>query len=158
MEPGMLPDSRMAALTTWATPMRSKSSQGFRASEYTGKSGNSVKFRSTKGVRKLRLAPTIRKDQILEAAVTVATDRGFNKLTRESVAGIAECSVALINTYYSTMTKLRRAVMRVAVKREILPVIAYGLVTGNQQALKASPGLRGRAMSGKLCTDEWARS
>ena len=77
---------------------------------------------------------------------------------RESVAGIAECSVALINTYYSTMTKLRRAVMRVAVKREILPVIAYGLVTGNQQALKASPGLRGRAMSGKLCTDEWARS
>ena len=41
------------------------------------------------------------------------------------------------------MTQLRRNIMRVAVKHEILSVIAYGLATNNPHALKADRDLWG---------------
>ena len=94
-----------------------------------------------------RLKPDIRSADILEAAIQLAREKGFESLTRDGIANRAKVSHGLVTHYYNTMTQVRRAVMRAAVKQEILEIIAYGLATGNPHALKASPELRARAMA-----------
>jgi len=93
-----------------------------------------------------RLEPKERKALILTAAVTVARTKGFQHMTREAIAAMAGITPALVTHHYTTMTQMRRAVMRAAVQREVLSVIAYGLVTGDRYARKASPELRQKAM------------
>lgn len=44
------------------------------------------------------------------------------------------------------MTELRRTVMRAAIKREVLPIVAEGLATRDKQAGKASADLQRRAL------------
>ena len=93
-----------------------------------------------------RMKPKDRKEHILHAALSVARKKGFQRMTREAIAGKAGVTPALITKYYATMTQMRRAVMRAAVRQEILSVIAYGLVIGDKHALKASGELKQRAM------------
>nr|WP_297388215.1 helix-turn-helix domain-containing protein [uncultured Roseateles sp.] len=93
-----------------------------------------------------RLPPKDRKAAILDAALLVAADKGYARMTRDDVAGAAGVSPALVSTYFTTMAQLRRDVMRAAVKREVLPVLAQGLVARDSQALKASDDLRARAL------------
>lgn len=95
----------------------------------------------------MRLARKDRKAQIMESAVIVATRDGFDKLTRELIAEQAEISPSLINQYFNTMTGLRRAVMRHAVRNEILSIIAQGIATRNPYAFKASAELIQRAVA-----------
>jgi AcrR family transcriptional regulator len=94
-----------------------------------------------------RLDPVDRKEQILDAAISEARKVGYSRLTKEAIAQAAECSPALVNFYFSTMTKLRRALMRAAVKREVLEIIAQGLVDKNPQAQAASDAVKRRALS-----------
>ena len=93
-----------------------------------------------------RLKPDVRCTHILDAAVQLAREKGFQNLTRDGIANRAEVSHGLVTHYYNTMKQMRRAVMRAAVKQEILEIIAYGLATANPYALKASPELRARAI------------
>ena len=99
-----------------------------------------------KGVRS-RLAPDARKAGILAAAMDEACDVGFDNMTRRGIAKRAEVSEPLVNTYLGTLTQLRRAVMRQAVKHEMLPVIAQGIATRNQYALHASKELQAKALA-----------
>ena len=89
-------------------------------------------------MKRRRLEPEVRKDRILQAAISVAEDEGFQNLNRIRVAEYAGVAVSLINRYYSTMTKLRRAVMRAAVHQKRLTIIRYGVAVGDKQALKAT--------------------
>ena len=94
-----------------------------------------------------RLKPKERRKQILDTALQLAKEKGFESLTRAAIAKKAQITPALITThYYSTMPQLRRAVMRAAVKQEILEIIAYVLATSNPHALKASSELKERAI------------
>lgn len=97
-----------------------------------------------------RLKPTIRKPHILEAALAVARARTLPQTTLTAVAEEAGISHALVTHYFSTVKKLRRAVMRLAVEQEDLQVIAFGLVTNNKQALKAAPELQQRARGWRI--------
>lgn len=84
----------------------------------------------------MRMDPKARKNEILIAAVALATKTGgFGKLTRKSVAEKAGCSEALVSRYFNTVSNLKRAVMRVAVKDEILSVIGQGVACGDKIAL-----------------------
>ena len=94
-----------------------------------------------------RMNPAHRREQILNAAVGMATDVGLQKTTRDGIAERAGVSMGLVTRYFNTMTQLRRAVMRTAVKNEVLGVIAEGLVMGDPHAKKASPGLKERALA-----------
>lgn len=91
------------------------------------------------------LAPAIRADHILDAALTVSRTTGFRNLTREAVAVQAGISPALVSHYYSTMTKLRRSVMRAAIDREVVEIVAEGLAMKDKHALAAPVSLRVRA-------------
>jgi AcrR family transcriptional regulator len=86
-----------------------------------------------------------RAEKILAAAVTFATRKGFHAVTRKSVAREAGVSAGLVSTYFGGMDKLRTEIMRAAVRDEILPIIAAGIMSGHRVAKAAPAPLRQRA-------------
>ena len=96
------------------------------------------------------LSPAKRKQQILDAAVDRARDHGYMSITRSEVATAAGVSTGLVNKYYSTFPQLKRAVMRAAIQREILEIIAQGLTAKDPQAFKAPDELKKRAVDSIL--------
>jgi AcrR family transcriptional regulator len=92
-----------------------------------------------------RLEPKERRDEILSAAVALAAKGNYQNITRDDVAAKAKCSTGLVTKYFSTMTQLKRAVMREAVAKGNVKVIAQGLADKNPHARKAAPVLREKA-------------
>lgn len=92
-----------------------------------------------------RLAPRDRKAQILDAALEAATPVGIDRITFDAVAKRADVSIGLVIHYFGTMTKLRRTLMREAVKRGVVAIVARGLAVEDPQARKAPPVLRAQA-------------
>jgi AcrR family transcriptional regulator len=96
---------------------------------------------------KKRVSPKLRTKAIIRAALEVAKEHGYAKITREDVADNAGVSLGLITHYFGTMPQLRRAVMRAAVSQEILEVIAQGLANGDDHAKKAPQDLKIKAVA-----------
>lgn len=90
----------------------------------------------------MRLAKKDRTEQLLIVATSIAEKKGLNAVSRAAIAAEAGVSEALINTHYGTMTQLRRAIMRRAVKDRILTIICQGLVLNDPIAKKAPEDLR----------------
>lgn len=93
---------------------------------------------------------TIRKTQILAAAMELADEDGYANITRDGVAARAKCAMGLVNTYYSTMNELRRAVMSEAIRTKNLSIIAAGIVDKHPKALRASDELKREALASCL--------
>lgn len=94
-----------------------------------------------------RLAPDVRSGQILAAAVKLAKAKGFAALTRDSIAEEAQVSTGLVSNYFGSMDDMRNEVMKVAVRDEILPIVAQGIVANNRFAKRAPVTLRQRALA-----------
>lgn len=94
-----------------------------------------------------RLAPEIRKEAILAVALDRALVLGLNNLRRDDIAQHAGVANGLVTRYFNTMTQLRRAVVRAAIHRECLPVLAQALASRDPDALKAPEDLRKRALA-----------
>lgn len=94
----------------------------------------------------MKLKPDIRKDQILKAAVDLSDQMGYESIRRDDVARVAGCSTGLVNRYYATMTQLKRAVIREAIRTERLNIIAQAIVARDPQAQKAPAELIERAL------------
>lgn len=90
-----------------------------------------------------RLNPDARRDQILSTALEVAESCGFSNLSHKAVAEKIGCSRATIHGYFKDLDK---SVMRAAVAREILPIIAQGIVTGDKIACSAREDLKHKAL------------
>ena len=99
-----------------------------------------------------RLTAPIRRDQIVEVALALAARPGctWQSVTRDQIG--RECCITgqAVMHHFNTMAQLRRSIMRAAVQRENLAVVAQGLVAGDPQARKAGVGLRRRAMASAL--------
>lgn len=93
-----------------------------------------------------RLEPDDRTGQILAAAIKLATRKGFHALTRDAIATEADVSSGLVSKYFGKMDKVRDAIMREAVTREILPIVAAGILSRNRVAMRAPEPLRKRAV------------
>jgi AcrR family transcriptional regulator len=87
----------------------------------------------------------VRREQILDAALVLAIDKGYDRITRDGVATKAEVSQGLVNMYFGDMDGLRSALMKYAVSRGNLKVVAQGLIGGHPEALKAPQSLRSLA-------------
>ncbi len=92
------------------------------------------------------LKDEVRRDQILTAAIDMALSTGYNSLTRDGIAKQAGVASGQVNHKFNTMTQLRRNVMRAAVSRELLPIIASGLAMGDVHAQKAPQWLQEKAV------------
>lgn len=86
------------------------------------------------------------RSKILDAAIVIAETQGFLAIRRDGVAIKAGVSMGQINHAFGTLCQLKRSLMRAAVQREVLSVIAFGIVTGDKEALKASDELKQKAM------------
>jgi AcrR family transcriptional regulator len=89
-----------------------------------------------------RLSPSIRTDQLLDAALALATTHGWASLTRDAIAAAADVSGGLVTQRLGTMDQIRRSVMRRAVQRRVVRVVAEGLVARDPRAGKADDALR----------------
>lgn len=94
-----------------------------------------------------KLKPAERKKQILDGAVEQAKRVGYQHVTRDAIAASVGVSAGLINLHFSTMTQLKRDIMRAAVKRKILSIIAQGLAAGDAHARKAPDDLKRLALA-----------
>jgi AcrR family transcriptional regulator len=94
-----------------------------------------------------RLDPKERKSQLLDVALLHAQNKGLNGLRRDAIAADAGVSDGLVSRYFNTMKQLRRAVMRAAINRQILPIIAEGIALRDPDALKAPEELRTKALA-----------
>lgn len=93
-----------------------------------------------------RLDPKIRKQSILTAAVSLSKRHGYANIRRDQVAEVAGVSPALVSKYFATMEDLRRTVMIEAVRLEVAPIVAQGLVAGCSIAKGAPEKLRKEAI------------
>ena len=100
---------------------------------------------ATTTVSKRRANPALRKESILDAAVALAKELTYKKVTRDLVAARAGISPGLVSRYFGTMKQLHRDIIRRAIKDEVLEVVAQGLANGDIHALKASPELKTKA-------------
>jgi len=97
-----------------------------------------------------RLEPNARRAEILAAALIVAANGHYARMTRAQIAGMAGVAGPTVQHYLGTMSELREAVMREAVSRQCLVVIAQGLLAKDQHALCAPETLRRQALNTAL--------
>lgn len=92
-----------------------------------------------------RFTPDVRKEQILTAALSLAATRGYLTVTRDQVADASGVSTALIQYHFKTMAQFRRSLMRHAIAKGCLRVLAQGLACGDEHACKAPDELKQQA-------------
>ena len=83
-----------------------------------------------------------RTSALLDIALQQAQRHGWRALTRDQVAAAAGVSTGLVSARLGTMDALRRSVMRAAVQRRIVRVVAEGLAAGDKHARRADDALR----------------
>ncbi len=74
-----------------------------------------------------RKEPEERKREILEAAIELSKKIGYSHITRDGVAEQAGTSYALVSVYFGTIENLKIEVLKEAIKKEVLEIIAQGL-------------------------------
>lgn len=94
-----------------------------------------------------KLKPEIRKELIIEAAISVAEEVGYLNIQRVDVANKAGCASGTVNRYYGTMNQLKIDVLRHAIKNENYTVIMQGITNNAPQMKKVSDDLKQRACS-----------
>lgn len=102
-------------------------------------------------VVKYRANPTLRKEHILSVALKLSENNGVDTVQRNHIADSAGVSVALVSRYFGTIKKLRRTIVRAAIKQENLPVIAYAIISHNTCVKKISIELRTKALEHFKC-------
>jgi len=96
--------------------------------------GIGPQYKITKGM----VDADLRKGQILGIAVELAKKSSYMKVRRSEIARQADIADATVSKYFNTMTQLRRDIMRVAIRDNILEIIAQGLVERDKHAQKAT--------------------
>lgn len=98
-------------------------------------------------VERKRVVPELRRKHVLNKAIELAKTKGYNSLTRDDVATGANVSPALISHYFGNIDQLRIVVLKLAIKREVLEIVAQGLVREDPIAVQAPKELKHRAAS-----------
>lgn len=76
----------------------------------------------------------------------LATKHGLDAVTREMIAEAGGVSPGLVSWRFTDMPGMRHEIIKVAVKRELLNIIAQGLTAGYAAARRAPIALRERAL------------
>ena len=94
-----------------------------------------------------RLEPKDRKRELVDAGIVAARQVGFNNLRREDVARVAGCANGTLSLHFNTLGQFKRALMREAIKRGELRIIAEGLAIRDPNALKAPEDIKQKAIT-----------
>jgi len=83
---------------------------------------------------------------VLDAAMQEARRVGCPNVQRERIARIAKVSTGTVSIYFGNMAAVRRLIMRTAIERGDLDIIASGLAARDPAALAAPAELRRQAL------------
>ncbi len=97
--------------------------------------------------KQTRLKPEVRRDEILSAAFALAASKHYQQLTCGEVAEQAGVSRTAVLYHFGSVPRLRAAIVRAAVAREHLPIIAQAVTAFDPVVRCASKGLRDRAVA-----------
>lgn len=86
-----------------------------------------------------------RDERILDAAISIARTDGYQWITRQAVATAAGVAAGTINNAFGDTRGLKRAVLRAAVERGIIEIVAQGLADRHQIALDAPADIKAQA-------------
>lgn len=89
-----------------------------------------------------------RKEMILNVALEMARQVGYQNVRRDALAVRAGVGLGTVNLYYNTIVQLKRAIMRKALTDRDHIVIAQGLAHDDPLAAKADLEL-------KVAAAEW---
>lgn len=79
----------------------------------------------------------VRRQIMLAAALRLAScPGGWYTLTRQKIAKASLCSEALVSRYLGNMPEVRKAIMREAIRREILEIISQSIAAHDGYAVK----------------------
>lgn len=94
-----------------------------------------------------RLDPKERQKQMLEHALRHAAEVGLYNMTRDGIAKAANVSAGLVSVRLGTMDAVRKEVVRVAIKRQILPIVGQAIAAGHPATRKLDADLQERAIA-----------
>lgn len=80
--------------------------------------------------------------QILAVAMKLAETKGYQNLTRNEIAGVAEVATGSVTYHFKSMRKLQAAVVTEAIKTENLAIVSQAVVARHPLALKCSQALK----------------
>ena len=84
--------------------------------------------------------------KILDAAFTMAVEDGLLSIRRNTVAERAGIAHSLV-TYYFNMDELRDAIIKRAIEKEQVDILAQGLALSNPVAMSAPTKLKSKALA-----------
>lgn len=87
-----------------------------------------------------------KREKIIITAIKLAVKNGYGSLTQLETAKVAKVTRSLIPYYFGCLEEFKSHVMIEAVRREILPVIAEGLILKNKHALGAPTHIKKKAL------------
>jgi AcrR family transcriptional regulator len=99
-------------------------------------------------MKRTRLKPDDRREQIVDAVLELAKGKNYSKVTRDEIAAALSISGPAIQHHFGTMVQLRRSVVRAACQRAVtmdpvgLRVVAQGLADGSIKPDKVSDLVR----------------
>ena len=92
-----------------------------------------------------RQDPKTRKAAILKHAVQLAKEKGYSHVTRDEVAIQAGVACGLVTYYFKSVGRLKREIMRYAVRMEHHDILLQGLAAKDLIAERAPAELRAKA-------------
>ena len=93
----------------------------------------------------MRRDSKVRRGNVVAAALELAVELHYNRVTRLMVAGRLEVPVGEVRKLFSTTLALRTAVVRAAIAKRNLVVVGQALHNGHPLAEKAPEALRSAA-------------
>lgn len=97
-----------------------------------------------------RFKPEVRKEQIIDAAISIVEGGGLAALDRQTVARVVGVSGQTINHYFGTLKQLERAVKRAAVAKPSYNVIAQLVVMNDPAVDGLDESVKRKALGGFL--------
>lgn len=95
-----------------------------------------------------RFRPEVRKEIIIDAALALCVNgQTYQTISGEQVAEAIQVRRPTINHHFGTIGKMRKEVLRAALKRENLRVIAQGMAAGDVLLKDITPELYKRVMN-----------
>lgn len=88
-----------------------------------------------------------READLLQAALLYASDVGYRSVTREALAERCNVSAGTISRYFGSMDQLRTSIMRAAVAKGVVEIVAQGLAAGDPLACAAPQELKTAAVA-----------
>lgn len=82
------------------------------------------------------------KEQILTAAVKMATKQGYKNVTRDGLADTMGVAAGAITYHYENMRKLRNAIIETAIQSENIKIFTEALVDRHPLAIIAPQRLK----------------